>query len=153
VSSGAEPSPPPGPRRRQPKPSRAGFEDIAARWISVWCAPVDWQLFDRLHADDFEDCSAAGRDATKAAFAQALAELIEAFPDLRTRVEDLVVDAQASCVAVRWSATGTNRRPFLGVGPTERATPITGIEIIEVRGGRIVRRWGEWDISAHGAHR
>jgi hypothetical protein len=26
----------------------------------MWCAPVDWDLFDRLHADDFEDCSAAG---------------------------------------------------------------------------------------------
>mgnify|MGYP000577910624 FL=1 len=28
-------------------------------------------------------------------------------------------------------------------------TPITGIEIIEIQDGQIIRRWGEWDISAH----
>jgi steroid delta-isomerase-like uncharacterized protein len=130
-------------------PNREGLADVATRWISLWCAPVDWRLFDALHAQDFEDCSAAGRPTDKAAFAAALAELIEAFPDLQTKVDDLVLDTAASRVAVRWSASGTNRRRFLGIGPTFRATPITGIEIIEVRHGRLVRRWGEWDITAH----
>jgi hypothetical protein len=37
----------------------------------------------------------------------------------------------------------------LGIGPTGRATPITGIEISELQAGRVRRRWGEWDISAH----
>jgi steroid delta-isomerase-like uncharacterized protein len=130
-------------------PSRTELETIAKDWISLWFAPVDWDLFDRLHGDDFEDCSAAGRDTSKAAYAAALADLVEAFPDLETRVDDLVVDTSTSRVAVRWSSVGTNRRRFLGVGPTHRPTRITGIEIIEIGGGRIVRRWGEWDISAH----
>jgi len=128
---------------------RADLEAIARQWISLWCVPVDWDLFDRLHADDFEDCAAAGRDTTKPAFAGGLAELVRAFPDLETRVDDLVVDEAAGRVAVRWSSRGTNRETFLGVGPTGRETPITGIEIIEIRAGRIVRRWGEWDITAH----
>jgi steroid delta-isomerase-like uncharacterized protein len=131
-------------------PTRVELEDIATRWISLWCAPVDWDLFDELHADDFEDRSAAGgRQTTKAAYAGALAELMEAFPDLAAQVDDLVTDADRSRVAVRWSASGTNRRRFLGIGPTGRRTPITGIEIIEVKDGHIVRRWGEWDITAH----
>jgi predicted ester cyclase len=50
---------------------------------------------------------------------------------------------------VRWSATGTNRRAYLGVGPTGRRVAITGIEIVEISGGRILRRWGEWDIDDH----
>ena len=128
---------------------REELESIATDWISLWCAPVDWQLFELLHADDFEDCSSAGRETTKAAFARALADLMKAFPDLETRVEDLVVDPAASKVAIRWSAIGTNRKRFLGVGPTGRPTPMTGIEMIEVARGRIVRRWGEWDITAH----
>jgi steroid delta-isomerase-like uncharacterized protein len=134
---------------------RSELEALAGAWISLWCAPVDWELFDCLHAEDFEDCSAAGRETTKAAFAAGLADLMRAFPDLQTRVDDLVVDVDSSRVAVRWSALGTNRRRFLGIGPTDRPTPFAGIEIIEVRGGRIVRRWGEWDISAHreAAHR
>ena len=128
---------------------RSQLESVARQWISLWCAPVDWGLFDRLHADDFVDCSAAGRDPTKEAFADALADFVAAFPDLRTQVDDLVIDEYADRVAVRWSSTGTNRTPFLGIGPTERQVIITGIEIIQVSQGRIARRWGEWDISRH----
>jgi steroid delta-isomerase-like uncharacterized protein len=134
---------------RGAKPHRAELEEIACRWISLWSAPVDWALFDHLHAEDFEDCSAAGRAITKQAFAAALAEMVRAFPDLETKVDDVVVDEAMGRVAVRWSSLGTNRTVFLGTGPTGRSTPITGIEILEVRGGQIVRRWGEWDISAH----
>jgi len=126
---------------------------VAEQWISLWCAPVDWELFDRLHSPDFEDCSAADRATTKEAFAAALAELVRAFPDLTTTVDDLVVEEAAGRVAVRWTAEGTNRETFMGRGPTGKKTPITGIEIIEVRDGRIVRRWGEWDITAHTAER
>jgi steroid delta-isomerase-like uncharacterized protein len=135
-----------GPTALDPRASLAG---VATGWISLWCVPVDWDLFDRLHADDFQDCSPARRDTSKTAFAAALAGLVEAFPDLRTRVDDLLIDPVASRVAIRWSATGTNRRRFLDIGPTGRRTVITGIEIIEVRDGRVARRWGEWDIGDH----
>src|SRR5712691_3534731 len=112
-------------------PIRAELESIASQWVSLWCAPVNWQLFDRLHSAQFEDCSSAGRSPTKEGFASGLEEFIRAFPDLNTRVEHLVVDTQNAQVTIRWSATGTNQARFLGVGPTGRLTPITGIEIIE----------------------
>jgi steroid delta-isomerase-like uncharacterized protein len=129
--------------------TRAELESITRQWISLWCAPLDWALFKRLHAEAFEDCSPAGRPATRAGFAQGLAEFMKAFPDLHTRVEGLVVDEVRSQVAVRWAAQGTNRTAFLGIGPTHRLTAITGIEIIEIHEGQITRRWGEWDISDH----
>ena len=128
---------------------REELEQIARLWITLWCAPVDWGLYYRLHAEHFEDCSPAGRPKDKAGFAGGLAAFITAFSDLQTRVEDLVVDESRSMVTVRWSAQGTNRAAFLGIGPTERLTRITGIEIIEIRNGQITRRWGEWDISDH----
>jgi steroid delta-isomerase-like uncharacterized protein len=134
--------------RRNPD-SRAELESVARQWISLWCVPVDWVLFDRLHADDFEDGSSAGRLATKAGFAEGLKELVHAFPDLETTTDDLVIDEATSRVAIRWSAHGTNRAVFLGVGPTHRVTTFCGIEIIEIRDGQIVCRWGEWDISSH----
>lgn len=129
--------------------AREELAAIAERWLALWSVPVDWAAFDRLHADDFEDMAPAGRPATKEGFAQGLRGLIAAFPDLHARVEDLVVDVERGRVAVRWSASGTNETRYLGIGPTHRVTTITGIEIIEIRGGRIVRRWGEWDIAAH----
>lgn len=126
---------------------RRELETIARQWISLWCAPVDWGLFDRLHAHGFEDCSAAGREPTKEAFADGLADMISAFPDLRTEAEDLVVDEAAGKVAIRWVSTGTSRATFLGKEPTGLQMVINGIEIIEVEGGKIVRRWGEWDMG------
>jgi steroid delta-isomerase-like uncharacterized protein len=128
---------------------RDALAGIARQWISLWNVPVDWALFERLHDEAFEDASSAGRPATRDGFAQGLRNLIEAFPDLKTGVDDLVVDVERGKVAVRWSAEGTNVAPYLGAGPTGRATRITGIEIIEIHAARIVRRWGEWDISDH----
>lgn len=128
---------------------RENLEEIAQRWIGLWCAPVDWELFENLHAEHFEDCSAAGRAPTKSGFAEGLFEMVQAFPDLQTAVDGLVVDELRSTVAVRWVARGTNEKRFLGIGPTKKLTTIKGIEIIEVQDNRIIRRWGEWDISNH----
>lgn len=128
---------------------RSELEEVTHKWISLWCAPTDWRLFDQLHSDDFEDMSPAGRDPSKRGFALGLKHLVDAFPDLATKVEDMVVDEKAQRVAVRWSSVGTNKLSFLGAGPTNRKTPITGIEIIEISNGRIRRRWGEWDITGH----
>lgn len=128
---------------------RETLESVARAWIRLWCTPVDWQAFDRLHADDFEDGSAAGRPPTKHGFADGLRTFAAAFPDLRTEVDDLVIDEPAARVAVRWRAEGTNRLSYLGIGPTHRRTVLRGIEILEIRSRRVVRRWGEWDITAH----
>jgi steroid delta-isomerase-like uncharacterized protein len=127
----------------------AELTEIATRWISLWTVPVDWALFDRLHAEAFVDEASGGRPSTRAGFAAGIAALVRAFPDLTTRVEDLVIDVAAGKVAVRWRAEGTNRERYLGTGPTHQHTVITGIEIIEIVDHRIVRRWGEWDVSAH----
>ena len=128
---------------------RHDLEAIAQDWIGLWCVPVDWSRFDSLHASSFEDCSSAGRPGTKNGFAEGLAALSHAFPDLKITVTDLVIDELTSKVAVRWSAEGTNRARYLNVGPTNRLTVITGIEIIEIQSSQIVRRWGEWDITGH----
>ena len=106
-------------------------------------------LFNQLHADNFEDCSPAGRPGTKEAYIGDIKSLLEIFPDLSIQTDDMVVDVDRQRVAVRWSAIGTNRIKFLGIGPTNKKTPITGIEIIEISDGQIIKRWGEWDISAH----
>jgi steroid delta-isomerase-like uncharacterized protein len=129
--------------------NRSELENITRQWISLWNAPLDWELFDRLHGDDFIDCGAAGREPTKTAYLRSLEEFIAAFPDVTARVEDLVIDEQTGKVAVHWSTLGTNEKCYLGVGPTHQKTRITGIEIIEIFQGCIKRRWGEWDIGEH----
>lgn len=128
---------------------RSEIESVARKWISLWSVPIDWDLFDLVHSKNFEDKSSAGREPSKQGFAKGLQELFNAFPDLITRIEDMVVDEERQRAAIRWSSIGTNTRKFLGIGPTFRQTSITGIEIIEVSNAQITKRWGEWDISGH----
>ncbi len=93
---------------------------VIKEWIRLWNPPVDWDMFDAIHTEDFKDCSPAGRAGTKEGFALGLQEFTSAFPDLRTRIEDIVADESRNMAAVRWSATGTNRKKFLGVGSDEQ---------------------------------
>src|SRR5687767_856388 len=56
--------------------NRDALAAIASRWISLWCAPVDWSVFRSLHADNFDDRASAGRVPTRDGFAQGLAEVV-----------------------------------------------------------------------------
>jgi steroid delta-isomerase-like uncharacterized protein len=125
--------------------ARQQLEGIARRWIEEGWQRGRVAMVDELHSPDFVDHDAAGRAPDRAGFKQGIADLYDGFPDLYTEIEDLVVDPDRSSVAVRWSATGTHRGSFMGLPPTGNRVSFKGIEIIRIRGGRIVERWGEWD--------
>ena len=74
---------------------------------------------------------------------------------LRTRVEEFAQlatvemgkligesrgEVQLSADILDYYATNAER--FLKIGPTNRPTEITGIEIIQIAQGQVVRRWG-----------
>jgi steroid delta-isomerase-like uncharacterized protein len=73
----------------------------------------------------------------------AVAELREAFPDLRVRVEEVV--AAQDRVVHRYALTGTQTGPFLGLPPTGRSVKATGIAIDRVANGKLTERWGLLD--------
>jgi predicted ester cyclase len=74
---------------------------------------------------------------------QAIALYHAVFPDLHLSTDDVLVDGDRA--AVRWTATGTHEGDELGVPATHRRVTMTGIDIIRVRDGRIVERWGEFN--------
>lgn len=121
------------------------LREIARAWIEEGWQRGDTTVVDRLHAADFVDHDPGGRTSDNAGFKQGIVRLFAAFPDLSAQVRDLVADAAAGTVAVRWSASGTHRGPYLGAAPTGRTVDFKGIEIIRVQDGLIVERWGEWD--------
>jgi steroid delta-isomerase-like uncharacterized protein len=123
---------------------RRRLHELAERWIRLW-EPGNLDAFDELHATDFIDRSSAGRDPTREGFRQGILELLESFPDLQIKVEDVVIDEHPQRLAIRWSASGTHRGRYLGADPTGRRIAFQGIEIVQVRDGRVVERWGEWD--------
>jgi steroid delta-isomerase-like uncharacterized protein len=125
--------------------TRAELELIARRWIEEGWRHGNSAVVDELHAPDFVDRDSAGRSADNEGFKLGIERLYAAFPDLVAEVHDLAVDSDTHSVAVRWSAEGTHRGPYLGAEPTGERVRFKGIEIIRIRDGLIAERWGEWD--------
>lgn len=129
--------------------NRIKLENIAKNWILLWNSPIDLSLFEQLHSEYFKDFSSSGRPSDRSGFKIGIIKLLEAFPDLKTEIDSILIDEEKSQIAIRWNSIGTNKLKYLGVGPTNKITKITGIEIIEIENEMITKRWGEWDISNH----
>lgn len=121
---------------------------VAERWMEEVWSKRDVGAIDELHSPDFRDESLKDRPPgpqTIEAYKDEVAELFRAFPDFVAETEDLVVDEAAGKVALLWRATGTHRGEFMGAASSGKPVIFAGIEVLWVEGGRIVRRWGEWD--------
>ena len=120
------------------------FVAVAHKWMGFWQG-ADLSAFNDIHHPEFIDHSPSGRASNRDGFRQGIEELYRAFPDLMSRVDDLIIDAESQKIAIRWSAVGTHRGEFLGVPATGRKIRLAGIEIIEIRNRQVIARWGEWD--------
>lgn len=76
-----------------------------------------------------------GRDA----YRQALQERIDAFPDGRIEIEQVI--ASGNTVVVRQRFTGTQRGEFQGLAPTNRSVDVLSCSVIEIENGRAVRQY------------
>jgi steroid delta-isomerase-like uncharacterized protein len=66
-----------------------------------------------------------------------------AFPDLHFEIEEII--AEGDTVVARWTLTGTQSGPFLGVAPTERKIRVGGISMDHLRDGVLVSGFDGWD--------
>lgn len=115
--------------------TRAELEAAARAWLSLWTAPLDEARFRALHAPDFIDHAPGPRPPTLDGSLEGLRDFFALLPRAVTTAEDLVIDVERQRVAVRWRAKSFT-------------TTVQGIEIIGLRDGRVVERWGEWDDSS-----
>jgi steroid delta-isomerase-like uncharacterized protein len=69
-----------------------------------------------------------------------------AFPDLVFTIDELI--AYADQVALRFTLRGTHLGPFLGAAATGRRIAAAGMALGRFRDGRLVERWGVWDLPA-----
>jgi predicted ester cyclase len=65
--------------------------------------------------------------------------------DFFTTIAELIVDTEASAVAIRWTAVGTHRGPFFGGAATGHRIRFAEIETLRIHDGLLVERAGEWD--------
>jgi len=118
---------------------------VVARWLDWW-ESGDVAIADEIYADGYErhatDSPASGLDALKAL----VAAYLRAFPDLHFDVEDAVTDGDR--IAVRWTATGTDRGGLMGMPPTDRRISLAGCDILRVQGEQITESWSFYDRLA-----
>lgn len=63
--------------------------------------------------------------------------VLEAFPNLRTTIHELI--AEGDVVVQSWTARATHKGDLVGLAPTGNPVVIGGVSIFEIKDGRIVR--------------
>ena len=67
-----------------------------------------------------------------------------AYPDMKSVNQDFRVDGDI--LTVRWSMSGTNSGPFMGMPPTnKKISDIGGIDQVRWENGKFVEHWGYMD--------
>ena len=77
---------------------------------------------------------------------QFLGQYLNAFPDVKATVEDLVADGDK--VVARVSYRGTHQGAFRGIAPTGKQIAVMGINIFRIANGKLVEHWGLTDRLA-----
>ena len=78
--------------------------------------------------------------------AQILGLYLNAFPDLKVTVEDLIADGDM--VEARISYRGTHQGALRDMAPTEKQFTAMGINIFRIANGKLVEHWGLSDRLA-----
>jgi steroid delta-isomerase-like uncharacterized protein len=99
-------------------------------------------LLDEFYADCVYYNPATG-EVKGEALKQFLASMLAAFPDIRFTIEDLV--AEGDKVVTRWSGTATHQGEFMGLAPTGKQVPVTGMTIDRIVEGKVVEERVELD--------
>jgi steroid delta-isomerase-like uncharacterized protein len=122
---------------------------LMQRWFrEVWNEGRVQTIYDLLS----ENCIGVGQDQPgveihgPADFVALFNRLHGAFPDIKITVDDVI--GADDKVAVRWSAAMTHTGDHLGIPATNRQVRITGITIAQIKDGKIIRGWDNWDQLA-----
>ena len=119
---------------------------IVMRTVNELWSRGDLRAADSLYAPEFVCHNLVGPDWRGVeGIKDAIKAHRDAFPDWQEHVEDIV--AEGDRVAVRFTASGTQRRPFAGIPATGRMVTVREVSFYRLRDGKIVEQWGMPDIN------
>ena len=76
-------------------------------------------------------------------FKQTVRALRFSFPDLRFKVQQMIVNGDT--VVTHTTMQGTHQNSFMGVDPTEKQVTVSGFDIFRLADGLVAERWGTLD--------
>ena len=97
-----------------------------------------------LAADFVDHNPSPGQAAGGNGAMHAIDELYKSFPDLKLQVQQVV--AEGDWVSARVFAVGTHKGTWMGIPATGKPFRIGGIEMLKVKNGQVVERWGFFDM-------
>jgi predicted ester cyclase len=101
-------------------------------------------VIDELYAADTIQHSSTGQYIRGIKnYKQHVSEFSSAFPDLHFTIDEMI--AEGDKVAVRVTATGTNKGAFRGIPPTNKKVTVWMIQIDRIVGGKFVEGWSRYD--------
>jgi predicted ester cyclase len=101
--------------------------------------------FDELLAPDFRSIGGGGFKDVEGpkAFKELMVTYLESFPDMYSRVDELI--AEGDDVLVSGTVSGTHEGDFFGIPASGRKVSWTGCAIYRFRGDQVIARWQELD--------
>ena len=118
-------------------------KEIVRRVIEEGTNQKNLAVFDELVSSSFVDHEAGPEPGGPEDEKELLSSVAEAFPDWRWEVQEMM--AVDDKVITRYVARGTHRGEFMGAAPTGKEVSFTGINIVRLKGGKIVESWGNSD--------
>lgn len=115
---------------------------IEQAWLAAWDLG-EVEALDTLLSPDYRRIGGTGEGQSLAEFKASIVTTRAAFPDLRTLIDEILVDGDRA--AIRWHSTGTHRHPFLGVPPTHREIKVSGTTFAHFDGTLIAKEYVTWD--------
>lgn len=120
--------------------------EVGRRWFEeVWNGRRD-QGVDELMAPDADGHIQGGELRGPAGFRQMQSGFLNALPDLKIEIEDIL--AEGNRTAIRWRARGTHTGDGLGFPPSERTIDVRGTTWLVVEKGQVIEGWDTWDLTA-----
>lgn len=120
-------------------------ELVRSAWDAAWNRGEVDALDEIVHADYALESTGSGGTTGLAELKAEVLEVREAFPDLATSVDTIVVDGND--FAIFWSSTGTFRKSLRDVPATGNRVETRGSVQGILRDGRIARERAAWDLS------
>jgi len=72
-----------------------------------------------------------------------LGEMLTALPDLHVKADFML--AEEDKVVAYLTMTGTNSGPFNNMPATNKSVKINGVDIVHIKDGKAIERWGVFD--------
>ena len=121
--------------------------EVGRLWFeNVW-DKREFHLVPELLAADGIGHLEGGQDIVgPAAFEAYQAEFLQAIPDIRLTVVNLLADGDDVCI--HWQARGTHQGPGFGLKATGSPLAFHGVTWLRVKNGQIAEGWDFWNLDA-----